>query len=113
MSEKSVFKFLMPDGSVGNMESLKNKACSLKNDFVTQRQQEYEAFLTSEMYNERIWRDQELALTDKLMFEDATYNGSKVYRSDFYQAILDYRQQLRDYDLKYQPRPERPAWFKG
>ena len=113
MNDKATFKFLLPDGSVGNMESLKNKRYSLTNEFVQKRQQEYEAFLTSEILNERNWRNQELDLTDKLMFMDSTYNNQRVEGSEYKIVILEYRQQLRDYDLKYQPRPERPAWFKG
>ena len=109
MSGKQPFKFYLDDGTIAEASTDDDlKALGV----YEQRKADLEAHYVSEMYNERRWRDQELALTDKFMLEDATYGGKSVRDSDIRQGILEYRQQLRDYDLKYQPRPIRPEWFK-
>ena len=110
MTEKRLFKFYLPDGSIA--EARTNDDLK-KLGVYEQRKEDLEAHYVSEMFNERKWRNQELIFTDKLMCEDSTYNNQRVEGSEYKTVILEYRQQLRDYDLKYQPRPERPAWFKG
>ncbi|MES9985651.1 MAG: hypothetical protein ABW115_19780, partial [Candidatus Thiodiazotropha sp. 6PLUC6] len=94
------------DVSTGHLKKL-----GLDDEQIRQRQQQHEAHLCSEVWFERQWRDRELLMTDKLMPEDATYKGQKVRGSDRHRDILDYRQRLREYDLKYQERPQRPDWF--
>lgn len=109
---KRVFQFYLQPGVIEtNTDSDYLKSRGLTDEQINERQQQMEAHYVSEIHLERQWRDRELSLTDRLMFEDSTYKGQVVKYSDYYQELLAYRQALRDYDLKYQPRPERPGWF--
>ena len=109
MNKKLTFKFTMPNGTI--VEAITDDDLK-KLGVYEERKDDLEAHYVSGVYNERIWRDKELDLTDKMMFEDSTYKGIQLFKIDIHQQVLDYRQRLRDYDLKYQPRPERPEWFK-
>jgi len=109
---KRVFQFYLQPGVIKtNTDSEYLKSFGLTDEQINERQEQMEAHYISEMHLERQWRDYELSLTDRLMFDDATYKGQLVRHSNYYQEILDYRQTLRKYDLKYQPRPKRPEWF--
>ena len=111
---KRPFTFSLPDGNVETRTDTDYlKTLGMTDDFIQKRQQQEEAHLVSEMQHERQWRNQELALTDKLMLPDSTYNRVQVEGSAMKHEIMEYRQALRNYDLKYQPRPERPEWFTG
>ncbi len=105
---KRVFKFYLPDGSCCEART---KQDLIDSNVYEERKNQLEAHYLSEMHYERKWRNNELLLTDALMFVDATYNGKLVKNSEYFQEILDYRKALRQYDLKYQPRPKRPNWF--
>ncbi len=114
MSSKRPFRFRLPNGTVEtNTDPAYLKTLVMTDEFIQKRQQQYEAHLRSEMYNERRWRNAELTLTDKLLLPDATYHSQKVQGNIMYDEIMAYRRALRDYDLKYQSRPERPDWFGG
>ncbi len=114
MSSKRPFRFRLPNVTVEtNTDPAYLKTLGMTDEFIQKRQQQYEAHLRSEMYNERRWRNAELTLTDKFLLPDATYHSAAVQTSTMLDEILEYRQALRSYDLKYQPRPERPEWFDG
>lgn len=106
---KREFKFYMPDGSTGTVADIP----SLEESERLLRESHLEAHLFSEIYYERKWRNEELILTDKLMFSDSTYDGTKIIGSICETEICLYRNKLREYDLQYQDRPTRPDWFKG
>ena len=111
---KRCFKFKLPDGSVEtNTEASYLSSLGMTAEFIERRQQQERAHLNSESFHEREWRDSELASTDKLMFMDSTYQGKPVAGSDMYDQIVQYRQELRDYDPVLQDRPNRPDWFFG
>ena len=111
---KRPFKFYLPDGSVETItDTTYLKTLGMTDEFIQKRQQQQEAHLTSEMYNERHWRNAELLLTDKMLLPDATYHSQQIQGSTMLDEIMNYRRALREYDLKYQPRPERPQWFEG
>ncbi len=111
---KRPFRFRLPDGTTEtNPDPAHLKTLGMTDEFIQKRQQQEEAHLTSEMYNERRWRNDELTLTDKFLLPDATYHSEAVQTSTMLDEILEYRRALRSYDLKYQPRPERPEWFDG
>lgn len=99
----------MEDGSVGFVTDIYNLPEGDKN----KREKQLEAHLSSEVHYEREWRNCELTLTDKLLLVDATYNSSPIRGSLTESDVLDYRKKLREYDLKYMPRPTRPEWFNG
>ena len=114
MNQKRLFQFRMPDGSVESWTDTDYlKSLGMTDDFIEKRQRQEEAHRVSEIYHERKWRNEELILTDKLLFLDATYQGQRVEGSSLKAEILDYRAALRAYDLKHMERPERPEWFKG
>lgn len=64
------------------------------------------------VYFERLWRDRILSMTDWLMIEDATLDGSEIRGSERFDEIKAYRKALRDYDPINQDRPIRPKWVK-
>ena len=110
---KAIFRFLMPDGSVeSNTDFDYLSGIGMTDEFIQQRQQQEKAFLISEIHNERKWRNNELNLTDRLLFSDSTFNGVPVKECFYLDDIMAYRKKLKDYDLLYSPRPERPDWFK-
>jgi hypothetical protein len=71
----------------------------------------YQSWLDSEEYNERLWRNAELNTSDYMLISDATYGGEKLVESDKLQDIIEYRNQLRRYNLRDEARPARPEWF--
>lgn len=70
-------------------------------------------FNIDQMNRERRWRNSELSGSDWMLVEDATYNGKELVGSTELVDIKAYRQTLREYNLTSEPRPERPAWYKG
>lgn len=109
---KRLFQFYLSDTIIEtNTDTSYLKDFGLTDEQIKKRQQQQKAHYVSEMHYERQWRDRELLLTDRLMFEDSTVRGGKIRTGNYYQQLLEYRSALRDYDLKYQPRPERPVWF--
>lgn len=117
MTGKRFFRFRMPDGTTEtNTDTAYLKTLGMTDEFIARRQRQEEAHLTSEVRHERAWRNNELLLTDRLMMPDATYNGVAVLSSlssGMMASIMAYRSALRQYDLKSQPRPDRPVWFNG
>jgi hypothetical protein len=71
----------------------------------------YQSWLDSEEYNERVWRNRELSSTDYMLIPDATYGGDIISETDKLQDIVNYRNQLRAYNLRDDDRPVRPEWF--
>lgn len=94
---KRPFQFYLPDGTIEtNTNTDYLKSLDMTDDFINQRQQQYEAHLTSEMYHERKWRNRQL--------RDVLYIKQLQVMDE---AVLDkYIEALKAYDLKYQPRPE-------
>lgn len=86
--------------------------CNDENE-ISKRRGLYDQVLDAQLPLEREWRDKELAATDKFMFEDSTYAGLLVKGSDLHTAILAYRHQLRNYNLRDEPRPTRPTLWSN
>lgn len=105
---KRLFKFYLADGSIASAVSNQDL---IDLGVYEERKDHLEANYVSEMYNERLWRNDELRATDNLLPEDATYNGQSVRNTEYYAQIMEYRKAIRDYDLKYMPRPVAPDWF--
>ena len=96
---KRLFRFFLPDGTLEtNIDTDYLKSLGMTEEFIRKRQQQFEAHLTSEMYNERRWRNQQLK--DALYLKQlGVVNGH---------TLDEYIAALKAYDLKYQPRPELP-----
>lgn len=61
---------------------------------------------------EQSWRNGELDLTDKLLQVDSTYKGVPVKGTSWYDDLITYRAELRDYAYTTSDiRPIRPVWF--
>lgn len=65
----------------------------------------------SNKFQERKWRNTELADTDWMLVADATYGGEPLAGSEMLASIKTYRDNLRSYDLVYANRPVRPEWY--
>ncbi|CAL9955309.1 hypothetical protein VPHD518_0008 [Vibrio phage D518] len=72
----------------------------------------YDNWLIREKDYERDWRNYELTNTDWMLVGDATYGGELLAGSSHLDDIVEYRSQLRAYNLTTDTRPERPEWFK-
>lgn len=106
---KRVFKFRMPDASIGLVGDIATLEPPLKEE----RQLAYESFLLHETPYERDWRNYELTNTDWMLVPDATYAGELLAGSQKLTDIMDYRTRLREYNLTTDDRPSRPEWFNG
>lgn len=93
------FKSLYNDGKISQEE-------------YDERMKLYSDVIEANVDNERVWRNGELDKTDKLMLPDSTYGGELVSGTYMHTDIMNYRKQLREYDLRYQDRPTKPSWFK-
>lgn len=104
---KEIFKFRKPDGSVGTESDI----ILLTLDQQDTRNTQLEAFYISNIPIERSWRNRELAATDYMLLPDATFEGIPLAGTLRLEEIIQYREYLRAYDLKYMDRPLRPYWY--
>ncbi|EKD9324332.1 hypothetical protein OS347_000757 [Vibrio vulnificus] len=107
---KRVFTFTLGDSpSVLTKDAIANLSESDKPRITSI----YQNWLESEVPYERDWRNHELSITDFMMMPDATYKKQLIKGSLFETEIINYRNALREYNLKDEDRPIRPTWFAG
>ncbi|MCG7587081.1 hypothetical protein [Photobacterium sp. OFAV2-7] len=105
---KQEFKFYLPNGDVGTIEDV---PALLEGDRIV-REEQLEAFYNSIESEEREWRNNELLATDWCFSPDATIEKELLAGSSRLEQILEYRQQVKAYNMRDEPRPVRPDWLK-
>lgn len=73
-----------------------------------------DAFYKSQSVIERKWRNETLNSLSWMFEPEATYGGSAIGGSGdpMYEDILQYRRDLRSYNLTTENRPQKPHWLQ-